>query len=189
MMDEKCTTIECTTSGFGFIIAIIGAILNLCAIFVFCRNRRNLYGQSIGKNSQYFLKTTKLLIWVQIHFFLAPLLFFLALVDFIACGYGITTQSSKLILQRWPLRPFCPTEGLLSEEAEKVNNANCKFNYTILEFIYASSVYLIFLVNFNRAYSLYNQNKASLWFGMKGTSISVALVSFLPQKEMCLNLG
>ena len=70
MMDEKCTAIECTTSGFGFIIAIIGAILNLCAIFVFCRNRRNLYGQSIGKNSQYFLKTTRLLIWVQIQGFL-----------------------------------------------------------------------------------------------------------------------
>ena len=116
-----------------------------------------------------------MLIWVQIHFFLAPLLFFLALVDFIACGYGITTQSSKLILQEWPLRPFGSTKGLLPNEAEKVNNANCKFNYTILEFIYASSVYLIFLVNFNRAYSLYNQNKASLWFGMKGTSISVAL--------------
>ena len=70
MMDEKCTAIECTTSGFGFIIATIGTILNLCAIFVFCRNRRNLYGQSIGKNSQYFLKTTRLLIWVQIQGFL-----------------------------------------------------------------------------------------------------------------------
>ena len=101
----------------------------------------------------------------------APLLFFLAIIDFIACSYGITTQSSKYLFDHWPLRPFGLTED------EKVNDANCKFNYTILEFIYASSIYLIFLVNVNRAYSLYNQNKASNWFDMRGTSKSVALVS------------
>ena len=110
-----------------------------------------------------------------LYFFLASLLFFLALVDFIACGYGITTQSSKYILGDWPLRVDSWPD-----------NENCKFNYTILEFIYASSVYLIFLVNFNRAYSLYNQNKASTWFGMRGTSISVALVSLYPKKGICV---
>ena len=101
----------------------------------------------------------------------APLLFFLAIIDFIACSYGITTQSSKYLFDHWPLRPFGLTED------EKVNDANCKFNYTILEFIYASSIYLIFLVNVNRAYSLYNQNKALNWFDMRGSSKSVALVS------------
>ena len=74
-------------------------------------------------------------------------------------------------MQKWPIR------------VDSDDNENCKFNYTILEFIYASSVYLIFLVNFNRAYSLYDQNKASTWFGMRGTSISVALVSLYPKKE------
>ena len=116
---------------------------------------------------------------------LAPLLFFLAIIDFMACSYGITTQSSKYLLEKWPLRPFESSDLFSKDEVEK---ANCKFNYTIVEFIYASSVYLLFLVNVNRAYSLYNRNKASNWFDMRGTSKSVALVSSF-KKDLYFNIS
>ena len=40
--------VEYATAGLGFTIATVGATLNSCSIFAFCKNRKNLHGQSIG---------------------------------------------------------------------------------------------------------------------------------------------
>ena len=105
---------------------------------------------------------------------IVPLLFYVTFFELLACMYGIPLQAFKFYFNYVPIK------------SENEWQTACQATFALFAIIFQMSVYLLLLINVNRALSIYDQRRASGWFNWKYTSVLVLLVSAKLHIQPCV---